>query len=77
MRRSLLPTLIRLFLSSAQLMMADEGTEGIQDTEGIKDALLGDKIVCFPPETESAYVFMVSLSQMLLSASAFRDGGVI
>ena len=53
---SLLSTLIR----PSQLIVAGEGVEGIQGIEGIDEL----REVCFPPETESAYVSMVSLSQV-------------
>lgn len=39
--------------------MASEGVEGI---EGIEGALLGGKDVYFPPKTDLAYIFTISIS---------------
>jgi len=41
-----------------------EGIKGIEGIEGIEGASLGGKDVCFPPETDSAYISMISKSQV-------------
>ena len=56
-------------------MIASEGIEGIKGIEGIEGASLVGKDVCLPPELDS-YILIISGSQIGLSGSVLRDGGV-